>query len=159
MPHCKEPITVQLLLNDFNNKFFNLNKDTGIIYLERIANIQPGDYEAKLNIVFPSRDTHFVKVKARIYESCKVNRLTLSEKIMFVTYEMGGVVVLPEIVRLPKVSQEPECSEQPTLQRFEVSRIESLVPFEVVLDAIHIDNVSNTLTIAVTPDKIDIFKD
>ena len=78
---------------------------------------------------------------------------------MFVTYEMGGVVVLPEIVRLPKVSQEPECSEQPTLQRFEVSRIESLVPFEVVLDAIHIDNVSNTLTIAVTPDKIDIFKD
>ena len=33
------------------------------------------------------------------------------------------------------------------------------MPFEVVLDAIHIDNVSNTLTIAVTPDKIDIFKD
>ena len=64
--------------------------------------------EAFLYIQFLGGSKHSVKIILSVVESvCKVTHLSLSKKILFVEYEMGGAFLIPAIILLPKVFQFP----------------------------------------------------
>ena len=116
--------------------------------------MEQGEYEAILIIEFPNGDEHSVEIFAEIYQSvCIIEELTLSETILFTSYQLGGEALIPQVIKLPKVIQEPKCDHP--LQVYEIERIEGLVPIDEVFNAINIDNESSSLTIAT--DNVDIF--
>ena len=64
--------------------------------------------EAFLFVDFPNGQKHSVKIMLTVVETvCRVEQLTLSKKILFLEYEMGGAFLIPAIIPLPKVTQIP----------------------------------------------------
>ena len=69
---------------------------------------------------------------------CRVKTLKLSEKFVFLEYNVRDSMLIPEILTLPSITQEPDCGYD--LNNFIVARIEGSVPIKSIREAVHIDN-------------------
>jgi len=112
-----------------------------------------GEYnDAHVNFNFKNGYAHPIAVHATVGESmCKVSSLSLSEKIMFIEFNVGSPILIPMVRDLPLVFQLPPCGYD--VQKFKITHVETKLPLEDVFEAVFIDNVSNTIVVSTVKPK------